>query len=181
MTVKSEIWKNIKSYEGLYQISNLGNVRSLDRVIEGGGSQNKRKLKGRVLKSSLKSNGYLGFTLCKEGSFKYVSGHRLVAENFLKNPHGLKQVNHIDGNKVNNEVTNLEWCNAFQNMKHAFESNLVDNRGEGSPNSKYKEKEILEVKKLLQEGYGNSIIAKMTGVSRTTVYRIKMNLQWRHL
>ena len=55
MTVKSEIWKNIKSYEGLYQISNLGNVRSLDRVIEGGGSQNKRKLKGRVLKSSLKS------------------------------------------------------------------------------------------------------------------------------
>jgi uncharacterized protein YerC len=90
-------------------------------------------------------------------------------------------VNHKDGDKLNNNVINLEWCDNFHNMNHAKTTGLLNTDGENSPNNVYTELQILEVKRLLKEGEGNVRISKITGVSRHTVYKVKMNKTWKHL
>lgn len=109
----NEIYKPIKGYENLYKISNLGNIKSIDRV-EHIITENKdyfRIKKGKVLKKTINTNGYYYITLHGEdGTLKTVAIHRLVANNFLDNPNSLKCVNHKDENKLNNNVNNLEWC-----------------------------------------------------------------------
>ena len=96
-----EIWKDIPGYEGLYQVSNFGKIRS--------------RLKERKLQTN--NYGYLTVVLSKDGIQVRKSVHRIVAEVFLSNPHGFSQINHIDENKQNNIVSNLEWCDASHNAK----------------------------------------------------------------
>ena len=109
---REEIWKPIKGYEGLYEVSNTGKCRSLDhyitRVINGGLS--KRLFKGKVLRNHTGGNGYVMMSLSKEGIVKHFCLHRLVAEAFIPNPNNFKCINHKDENKLNNSVDNLEWC-----------------------------------------------------------------------
>ena len=102
-----EIWKDIKGYEGLYQISNLGRVKSLPR----------QKTKGGILKQF--STEYLVVSMVENGKIKKIKVHRLVAETFIPNPNNLPQVNHIDGNKFNNNMNNLEWVTSKENIIHA--------------------------------------------------------------
>lgn len=99
-----EIWKDIPGYEGLYQVSNLGKVKSL---------YNYRGI-GNLLKPKLKNN-YYQVGLRKNNIRKWVSIHRLVAKTFISNPNNLPQVNHKDENKLNNNADNLEWCSALYN------------------------------------------------------------------
>ena len=105
-----EIWRPVKEYEGYYEVSNLGRVRSIDRVVVDTVRNCERLLKGKVLIQRDNSNGYKGVMFCKEHKLynKYV--HRLVAEAFLPNQDDLPQVNHKDEDKSNNRVDNLEWC-----------------------------------------------------------------------
>ena len=110
-----EIWKDIKDYEGLYQVSNLGRIKSLKGYHR----------KERILKLRNNLYGYLTVGLSKYNKVKRRKIHRLVAEAFIPNPNNYEQVNHIDGNKLNNAVFNLEWCNRSYNMKHAYENNLL--------------------------------------------------------
>lgn len=109
-----EEWKDIEGYEGLYQVSNFGNVRSLDRYIKmknkWGGVSTVLK-KGKKLKKWKYPNGYLFFPLHKNNICKQFLAHRLVANAFIINPDNLPVVNHKDENKENNTVENLEWCN----------------------------------------------------------------------
>ena len=112
-----EIWKDIKDYEGHYQVSNLSRVRSLDRYIKGKGHSLQFK-KGRILKPTKDRYGYLQVTLCKNNIKKEYKVHRLVAEAFIDNPDNLPQVNHRDENKLNNNVDNLEWCSAKYNTNY---------------------------------------------------------------
>lgn len=174
----NEIWRDVKNYKGYYQVSNLGNVKSLDRFIKGGGSQNKRKIKGRVLNKSTKRNGYDQVRLSKEGVVKDFLVHRLVSDAFIEKVENKYHVNHINGIKTDNRVSNLEWCDAFDNMKHAEENNLVNNKGVNSPLSVYTEDQIKHVKKLLKNNVRTKDIVKLTGVGRTTVYRVSKVLQW---
>lgn len=105
-----EIWKDIKGYEGLYQISNTGKVKSLTRYIN---SKSGRKLliKEKIRKTTTTTAGYEYTVLANKGKNKTLLIHRLVAEAFIPNPNNYACVNHIDENKSNNNVSNLEWCN----------------------------------------------------------------------
>ena len=118
-----EIWKDIPSFVGVYQVSNLGRVKSFDRVISTGCGSFK-SWKGREMKTTIDSLGYKIVGLCKDGTRTLFKVHRLVAGSFLDNPLNLPQVNHIDGCKSNNVVSNLEWCTASQNVQHAFDTGL---------------------------------------------------------
>lgn len=112
-----EIWKDKKDYEGLYQVSNLGRAKSLDRYVKGKGHSLQLK-KGRILKPMKDNNGYLKVLLSKNGKYTNYYVHRLVAEVFLPNPNNYKEVNHKDENKTNNVVTNLEWCDRKYNQNY---------------------------------------------------------------
>lgn len=111
-----ETYKTIIGFEGLYEVSNTGKVRSLDRIVNG--KNGLTKLKGKILKTSLQ-RGYKGINLFKNGKIKRVTIHRMVGIHFIDNPNNYKCINHIDGNKLNNNVSNLEWCNHLQNLIHA--------------------------------------------------------------
>lgn len=105
----AETWIDVKGYEGLYQVSNLGNVKSLG---------NDKKRKEKILIPSLNNKGYQKVNLCKNGKDETRKVHRLVAEHFIPNPDNLPQVNHRDEDKTNNCVNNLEWCDAAYNNKY---------------------------------------------------------------
>lgn len=109
----SEVWKDILGYEGTYQVSNKGRVKSLTRKVW---NYTKRE---RILKPCHKPNGYMQVNLCKDGGGdKHAYVHRLVAQAFLPNPDGLPEVNHIDFDKTNNCVENLEWVSDKDNKRH---------------------------------------------------------------
>ena len=118
----TEIWKDIKGYESMYQVSSFGNVRSLTRKSSNG------IYKGRMLKPAIIGRGYLKVLLSKNNKQKMKMVHRLVAETFLPNPSGKKFVNHIDGDKTNNNVSNLEWCTAKENTHHANINGLTNHK-----------------------------------------------------
>lgn len=131
MVIIMETWKDIKGFEGYYQISNYGNVRSLTRF------DGIRVRKSQRIKPVLKNNGYLQVGLRKNGLRKYVSIHRLVAMHFIDNPKNKSQVNHIDCNKQNNHVSNLEWVSSKENSLHAHVHGLFDNIPKGEKHSCY--------------------------------------------
>ena len=115
----SEIWKDVVGYEGLYKISNLGCVKSL------GCAKNKKK--GCIRKERITDFGYSAYALSNNKKIKWHFTHRLVASAFITNDDVVNktQVNHKDGNKLNNNVDNLEWCTPSENRKHAFRHNLI--------------------------------------------------------
>lgn len=108
-----EIWKDIEGYEGLYQVSNFGRVKSLDRLDSAN-----HKLKGKLKSTSIRPNGYVNVILYKNSQRKGYSVHRLVAETFIPNPEQKPQVNHKDEDKTNNTVLNLEWATNKENVNH---------------------------------------------------------------
>lgn len=121
-----EIWKDVRNYEGFYQISNKGNVKSVQRkvVYSDGRVFNYPE---KILKPSPDTKGYLGVGLNRNGTAKPKRVHRLVAEAFLNKPEGLMSVNHIDGVKTNNNLSNLEWVTYSENTKKGYELGLFNN------------------------------------------------------
>lgn len=116
---KYESWKDIKGYKGYYQVSNHGHIRSMPRVLTDG-----RVFQGRELSQVSNGNGYLYVSLSSGNKSQHHYIHRLVAESFLLNDGLLPEVNHIDGDKSNNSVENLEWISSRDNKNHAFETGL---------------------------------------------------------
>lgn len=108
-----EEWRPVKGYEGLYEVSNMGRVKSLHAP------------QGIILKQGTYSNGYMGANLSKDGTTNMKLVHRLVAIAFIQNPNNYEEVNHKDGNKKNNTVDNLEWCTRSYNLKHAYSHKLM--------------------------------------------------------
>lgn len=116
-----EIWRDIQGYEGVYQISNLGNVKRLAYTIKNPGPRANGSIlsfKEHLLKPRKITHGYLSVALYKNGTRKDYKLHRLVATHFISNPNGLPEVNHKDENKQNNCVDNLEWCTHKYNANY---------------------------------------------------------------
>lgn len=115
-----EIWKDIPGYEGYYQVSSLGRVRSMDRVVKGRWGH--RLQRGAMMKLGQDFDGYLELGLTKDGKQRDYRVNRLVAITFIPNPRNLPVVHHKDNNKKNNRVDNLEWTTVQYNTQHAIDT-----------------------------------------------------------
>lgn len=122
--ISSEIWKPIPNFEGLYEASNIGRIRSVERKVSSG--KGERTVSSKILKPILDEWGYEKVSLSKGGKCVSRKVNRLVAQAFIPNPNNYPQVNHKDGIKTHNYIENLEWCTASQNMKHCFENGMSD-------------------------------------------------------
>ena len=158
-----EIWKDIEGYEGLYQVSNFGRVKSLDRYVLRNG--NILFVKGIVL-SQLNNRGYLAVKLCNSGKYKNYFVHRLVACAFVENLNNYNEVNHIDEDKHNNDFRNLEWCDRKYNVNYGSRadkfSNSMKGKLAGKNNPRYGKKGTMAGKHLTPE-QRNKISVKSIG------------------
>lgn len=173
-----EIWKDIIDFEGLYQISSFGNVKSLPRIIKYKNGRH-RPFSGCLIKGGKTPTGYVFVNLKKEGYKESNYIHRLVAEYFLQNIENKPTVNHKDGDKSNNHYSNLEWCTHSENTIHAFNTDLMK-KGQDCSYSKlteYQVLEILENKQCLMK----KELAEIYGVSKSCIGSITFRKTWKHL
>lgn len=127
-----EIWKDILGYEGYYQVSNMGRVKSLDRdIIYSNGRITKTK--GKILNGFIKPKGYISVDLYKNNKRAKFYIHRLVAFAFIPNPDGKEQINHLDENPENNCVNNLEWCTCKENLNYGNHNKNLSNSSINNP------------------------------------------------
>ncbi len=172
MENQKEIWKDVPGYEGIYQVSNLGNVKSLNHFINN--KHNSKSLKkGRILKKFISKKGYLTTSLSKNIK-RYSPGiHRIVALAFIPNPEKKPQVNHINGIKTDNRVENLEWSTNKENQIHAVKNGLCNpNFGEKHHMSKLTNEQVLEARKLHYDGVSNKFLSKKYNITPTAMGNI---------
>lgn len=175
-----EIWKSVKGYEGLYEVSNFGKLKGLKRTINQGKCH--RTWEEHIVKFGVDGDGYFRTNLAKDGVNKTVKVHRLVAEAFIPNPLNLPEVNHIDGNKQNNNVKNLEWCTRSENLKHAVKIGLKRLDGEFNPSHKLTIEQAEFIKKSYiprHPEFGAVALGKRFGVHRKTISRITCSQSWK--
>ena len=174
-----KIFKAIEGYEGLYEVSECGCVRSLDRYVNGSKSDKVFK-KGVELSHAVNRKGYAFLKLSKNGIGKCVTVHKLVASTFLKRPDNATQVNHLDGDKLNNHYKNLKWCTQSENIRHAFDNGLnkgsmIGVFGENHPRSALTDAERDNLREDRLSGMLVKDCVKKYGVSARTVYRVAAN------
>lgn len=179
---EEEIWKDVVGYEGLYQVSNFGNVKSLVRTVKKSDGRY-MTIGGRILKKAIRRGGYYGACLRKDNSSKTIYNHRLVALAFIENEFNYDCINHKDGCKENNHVENLEWCTRSMNIRHAIDTGLIVHaKGINSSNVKLKPSNVLKIRCLcLDNNMSPKDIALVYGVSVSQVYAIHHRTTWKHL
>jgi hypothetical protein len=164
-----EIWKDVKDFEGYYEVSNLGNVRSVPRAQRPGKGGYARESK--ILSLIPHHKGYLCVNFSVEGKHIRREVAILVAEAFIPNPDKKPQVNHIKGKeKHNNCVDNLEWATSSENTQHAYDTGLNKKRfGEANHQTKLRDNQVVEIKQRLEKGEQRKHLAVEYGVSRALV------------
>ena len=170
-----EVWKDINGYEGCYQVSNLGRIKSLDRMTNN--QYGEYFMKGRILKNSIiKEKGYCRVSLNNGNGKISKRVHRLVAEAFIPNPENKPEVNHKDGNKLNNCVSNLEWCTNKENIEHSIRTGLKKHcNGCSNSSSKFTEEDIIFIRKNYKKRdpmYGGVALARRYSCCPKTIYDI---------
>lgn len=174
-----EIWKDVIGFENYYEVSNLGKVRSKPRLIKHRNGNLYIK-KPTILKPSI-DDGYLKSCFCVNKKLKSFAFHRVVAEAFLDKKDGL-EVNHINGNKSDNRVENLEYVTRSQNLKHAVETGLLKvTRGSERVHSKTDEATILKMLNLRSCGVQRKDILKQLNLSIHTYKDVLRGKTWRHV
>lgn len=177
-----EIWRNIEGYEGRYQISNQGRVKSFNRYVRNNRDGRKRFVKGRILANYIDRDNYLIIKLfkCNKGLNHKI--HRLVLTTFNRKPRSKEQGNHKDGNKQNNFILNLEWCSNKENCLHKIHVLGKHTKGEKHGNSKLTNIEVQEIKMLLKEdNTSQRSIATRYNVHFSIISSIKNNKTWKHI
>jgi hypothetical protein len=167
--MNTEIWKTIEGFNN-YQVSNLGRILSVRT--------------GKIRKQFISNKGYPRVGIFSNENKQYTMvTHRIVAKAFIETIHNKLEVNHIDGNKLNNTVSNLEWCDSSENQKHAFRLGLqipIAN-GENHFNSKLSEWQVSQIRKLCKTGTHQRDIAKLFNICQQNVSIINMNKTWGHV
>lgn len=167
-----EIWKDIPEYEGLYQVSNMGRVKSIPR---------KGKVTETIFKPATNRYGYQVICLRKNNIQKTRLIHRLVALSFIGIPPDKTEVNHINGNKADNHVENLEYCTARENMLHSYTLGRLSVRGERNGLAKLSPMQVQEIRILHASGNSLRQIALMYNVSKPTISDIISKRCWKHI
>lgn len=176
-----EQWLPVHEYEGIYEVSSLGRIKSCARTrkTKGGGVA---QLPERIRIPGIKREGYAFFSMYKDAKSRVMYLHRLVAIAFLQNPLGLPQVNHKDGDKLNNKAENLEWVTASDNCFHAIRENLyVTAKGESSGLSKITELDVLKIRDMASAGIMHKDIAALFPVGRKAITKIVNRQRWSHI
>jgi hypothetical protein len=174
-----EIWKDIFGYEGYYQISSFGRLKALPRkIITKNGVI--RCYKERIRDIYAKQTGYYGTPLNRDNGKKYILVHRLVAETFIPNPDNKPEINHIDGNKMNNNFANLEWVTSKENHLHAQRIGLKKHwTGINNPNNKLTMNNVSRIRQLYSSGlYTQQNLADSYRIDQTTISDIVNNKIW---
>jgi len=180
MGIVEEVWMPVVGWENAYEVSNRGNVRSIDRLVN---SKNNTKAlrKGKMLKSKIDKYGYVIYSLISPRKKSYVGAHRLVAMAFITNKENKPTVNHIDGNKLNNNIGNLEWATWTENNRHARSTGLnISSKGEKHYQAKITEVKALEIL-TLSKTKTTKEISNQLNISPSIVGKIKRRETWKHL
>jgi len=175
-----EIWRSIENYCG-YFVSNFGRVKSKTRFVKDKNGKN-RIQKGRILKFQF-INNYYSVTLCNEvGEHQIVRVHHLVLECFCsKRPSPKHQCNHKDGNKLNNNIHNLEWMTALENTRHAHRVGLANSRGIANAHSKLSEEDVLNIRDLYKKNVSMRELSKKFNVSVQNIHSVIRKKAWAHI
>lgn len=156
------IWRVIPSLEGRYEASDHGDIRHVTN------HKPRRARRNRY--------GYLQMNFSLNdgtGKTKTILVHKLIAETFIENPNNLPYINHIDGDKTNNHVDNLEWCTASENSRHAYDTGLAANKkGSQSPLAKFTNEQVKEIRILCSKGASETSLAILLGVAQSTIGKI---------
>lgn len=179
--METEKWIDIDEWVGYYQISNFGNVRSIDREIFNKGNGSICKQKGKLLKPNITKFGYayVGFFKSGEKKIKSVYIHKLVAKHFCDGYKVGLEVNHIDGIRNNNHYKNLEWVTRSENIRDSYKRN-GSRYGELGSNSKLNNKDIGVIASLYDFGVSQHIIAEAFGVSQATISNLIKNKTYKN-
>ena len=177
-----EIWKDVIGFEGLYQISNKGRIKSLDRYImqtNSFGDLYERRMHGKILSNKRNNGNGYKITQLKKGAEEEIIGnnyvHILVAQHFIPNPENKLTVNHIDGNKSNNCVENLEWATYKEQSQHIIEHELK----KSEYRKKLTEDEIISIYKLMHTGkYTSKEVSEIFNCNKEAVRSIKNKRTW---
>ena len=181
--MKKEIWKSVAEWDGLYIVSSIGNVKSLDRKSYNKKSKSWSIKSGKKLKPSFCTGGYPQVVLCKEGKCVTKKVHRLVAIAFLGNPDNLPAVNHINGNTKDNRVENLEWCTLKYNTEHSYRVlGRVPIHGQFHNKAKLTESQVIEIRnKYIPYKYSYKKLGDEYGVDQSSIYLIISGKNWKYL
>ena len=172
-----EVFKDILGYEGLYQVSNLGKVKSTERKAKhwSGGLLT---VKSRIMKPFTSKCGYLIVSISKNSIDNKFLIHRLVSNAFIPNPYNKPQVNHINGIKTDNRVVNLEWNTRSENIKHADNSGLRNLKGKNNSRSKLSEIDVFEIRK---SDKPIIFLSKKYNVGRNCISKVLHKKTWKHI
>lgn len=174
-------WKDIPGYEGMYRVSNDGQVKSLSRK-EKSKANSTRIRKGQFMKPKLTHDGYHEHTLSKACKREYIRTHRIVMMAFSPIDEYMDmEVNHINGIKLDNRLENLEWVTTKANIQHSIEIGLQNPVGSSNANAKTTEEQVISARRLKSAGLKNIEISNELGIPASRVKQIVNNVTWKHL
>lgn len=172
-----ETWKDVVSYEGIYQVSNLGRIKSVPRKDRRG-----HPWSGRIMKPDITANGYCQILLSKDGVKEKRYVHHLVMESFVGTRPDGKQVNHINGDKTDNSIVNLEYCTSSENHFHSYR--VLGKQaawGDKQGNAKLTKEQVLTIRSEHANKITGRKLAKMFNVDEATISAIVLRKIWKHL
>lgn len=178
----NELWKDIPNYEGLYQASNMGNIRSLDKIVPKWNKPYKRKIKGRVLKKHKANGGYNVVALHKNKNQKTYKVSRLIGITWKDNPDNKPEINHKNSIRTDDRAENIEWCTRSENVKHSYDKGNANQKGEKNAYSKLTKKKVLSIRDKYDSGkYSQIELSDMFNISKTTIHNVVKRKTWNHL